>query len=307
VSVPFIGQMYSGYKYKVPLSDILRNFGPPNGALWLVLNTEEYPTNITAFRLAIAYAINYTQLYDLYVYNGTAFAQPFFGPISPVFPIYNEVMAMDHLHPYSYNLSLALHYLNEAGYEGHFYVILPNGTLIGDPSGTQLPTIPIYAITPLTAIDQEELEIITADLQQIGISATVRLVTASYTDSWVSPKAWPPIVDLGWGPDWPDPIFQSLVATTDIQFGGLGGDEAWINVSWVTQTDSYLPFITNVTNQTLLVAKIYAFLYNYAPYINIPNVDNYYFVQPYIVNMTYNSFGGYWYNTIAYENFTYTE
>ncbi|MCY0859866.1 MAG: ABC transporter substrate-binding protein, partial [Sulfolobaceae archaeon] len=307
VSVPFIGQMYSGYKYKgVPFSAIFKNFGATPGVLYISMNTEVFPTNITDFRLALVHAVNYSALLHIFSFNGTVLAEEFLGPISPQYPIYNEVMAMDHLHPYNYNLSLALHYLNEAGYEGHFYVVLPNGTIIGDSSGTQLPTLPIYALAPLTPLEQEELEIIVDNLQQIGISATVRLVTPSVTDEWTTPQSTPALVDLGWIPDWPDPIYQQLVVQTDVEYGGISGNLAWVNVSWINNVETYLPFMTNATNQTLLVAKIYAFLYNYAPYLDLPYPDTYFFVQPYVAGFVYNPFVGYWYNMIYYTTYTYT-
>ncbi|MCY0859867.1 MAG: ABC transporter substrate-binding protein, partial [Sulfolobaceae archaeon] len=307
VSVPFIGQMYSGYKYKgVPFSAIFKNFGATPGVYFISMNTLEYPTNITDFRLALEYAINYSALLHIYSFNGTTLAVEFLGPISPQFPIYNEVITMDHLHPYNYNLSLALHYLNEAGYEGHFYVVLPNGTIIGDPNGQQLPTLPITTIPPLTPFMQEELEIIMNDLEQIGVSTTVRLVAPSVIDSWNTPQSTALMADLAWFPDWPDPVYQQLVVQTDVEYGGIAGNFAWLNVSWINQLDTQLPFITNVTNQTLLVAKIYSYLYNYAPYIYLPYPDTYFFIQPYVAGFVYNSFVGYWYNMMYYTNYTYT-
>ncbi|MCY0858898.1 MAG: ABC transporter substrate-binding protein [Sulfolobaceae archaeon] len=301
VSVPFIGQMYSGYKYKgVPLTAILRIIGYDPSVFYLSMSTEVFPTNITDFRLGIEYAINYSALLHIFAFNNTILASEYLGPISNAFPIYNEVMAMDHLTPYTYNLSLAIHYLNEAGYIGHFSLVMPNGTVLGDPSAPELGPIDIYAITPITPLLQEELEIIEASLQQVGISVSVRLVTASVTDQWTTPSSTPAMVMLGWQPDWPDPIYQELIPLTDVQEGGISGNMAWVNISTLQTMYETLPFMTNSTQQLMLVAKVYNTLYNYAPYVWLPNPEVYYFIQPYVQGFEYNPFTGYWYNMIYY-------
>ncbi|TRM96277.1 peptide ABC transporter permease, partial [Sulfolobus sp. E1] len=194
----------------------------------------------------------------------------------------NEVMQLDNLHPYVYNFSLALHYLNEAGYEGHFYVILPNGTVVGDSKGSQLPTLEIYSITPVTELEQEELDIVQQNLGQLGISVAFKYVLPAVIDNWLSPNDTPAMADLGWFPDWPDPVFQELIAQTDVEFGGISGNFAWVNNSALQQIYSNLPFITNTTLQTNEVAQAYKILYNEAPYIWLPNYIVYFFVQPYV-------------------------
>jgi len=306
VSLPFLQQMYSSYQYNkyVGFNQIFLNLGYEAAVFYLSLNMQVFPTNITAFRQAIAHAINYSALLNIFKFQNQTLAIEYLGPISPVFPIYNEVMQLDKLHPFTYNVSLALHYLNEAGYEGHFYVVLPNGTQIGDPNGTQLPTLSIYALAPVNELEQEELTIIQEDLQQIGISTSIKYVLPSVTDTWVTPSATPAIVDLGWFPDWPDPIFQELMAQTDVEFGGISGDLAWVNISTLQQIYQTLPFLTNQTQQVLEVAKIYKILYQEVPYVYLPNPVNYFFVQPYVKGFTYNPFVGYYYNLIYYQPYT---
>ncbi|MCY0859361.1 MAG: ABC transporter substrate-binding protein, partial [Sulfolobaceae archaeon] len=307
VSVPFIGQMYSGYKYKgVPLTAIFINKGSVPETLYLSMNTQKWPTNISMFRKAVVHAINYTALLDIFKYNGSSLATYFVGPISPQYPVYNEVVTFDKLSPYNYNLSLALHYMNEAGYVGDFYVVLPNGTILGNPNGIRLPTIPIYAIAPINSLEQLELEIIQFDLEQIGVSTSVILVTPSQVDTWVTPNATPNFVMLGWLPDWPDPIYQQLMPLTDVQFGGISGNLAWVDIPQLQQIYQTLPFMTSGSTQTILLAYVYFLIYNYTPYVWLPVPDTYFFVQPYVHGFTYNPFAGYWYNMIYYENYTYT-
>ncbi|WP_338604252.1 ABC transporter substrate-binding protein [Sulfolobus tengchongensis] len=308
VSVPFLQQMYSSYQYNkyVGFNQIFANLGYEAAVFYLSLNMQVFPTNITAFRQAIAYAINYSALLSIFKYQNETLAINYLGPISPVFPIYNEVMQLDQLHPFTYNLSLAMHYLNEAGYEGHFYVVLPNGTTLGDTKGSQLGTLDIYALAPVNELEQEELTIIQDNLQQIGISTSIKYVLPSVTDTWVTPSATPAIVDLGWFPDWPDPIFQELIAQTDVLYGGISGDLAWVNISTLQQMYQTLPFLTNQTEQTLEVAQIYKILYQEVPYVYLPNPVVYYFIQPYLKGFVYNSFVGYYYNLMYYQPYTIT-
>ncbi|MEM3939184.1 MAG: ABC transporter substrate-binding protein [Saccharolobus sp.] len=308
VSLPFLQQMYSSYEYNkyISFNQIFLNLGYEAAVFYLSLNMQVFPTNITQFRQALAYAINYSSLLSLFKYQNETLAIEYLGPISPVFPIYNEVMQLDNLHPFTYNLSLALHYLNEAGYVGHFYVVLPNGTAIGDTNGAQLGTLSIYALAPVNELEQEELTIIQEDLQQIGISTSIKYVLPSVTDNWVTPNATPAIVDLGWFPDWPDPIFQELIAQTDVLYGGISGNLAWVNISTLQQIYQTLPFLTNQTEQMLEVAKVYKILYQEVPYIYLPNPVVYYFVQPYVKGFVYNPFIGYYYNLMYYQPVTIT-
>ncbi|WP_338599080.1 ABC transporter substrate-binding protein [Sulfolobus tengchongensis] len=307
VSQPYLSQMYNAYEYNkyVSFNQIFTNVGYEAAAYFISLNTEVYPTNITDLRLALVYGINYSELLQLFkLPNGQLGATEYLGPISQVFPLYNEVMQMDNLHPYTYNLSLALHYLNEAGYVGKFYVVLPNGTVIGNPKGNQLQTLDIYAITPVTELEQEELNIIQQNLAQLGISVGFKYVLPSIVDGWLSPATTPSMADLGWYPDWPDPIFQELIAQTDVEFGGISGNFAWVNNSVLQNMYSTLPFITNSTLQTQEVAEAYKILYAEAPYIWLPNYIVYYFTQPYLRGFVWNQFDGYFYNMMYYQPYT---
>jgi ABC-type transport system substrate-binding protein len=266
------------------------------------MNTQKFPTNITDFRLAIEHAINYSQLLSLFSYNGKELASEFLGPISPQ---YGKLYNPNNLSVYSYNLSMAIHYLNESGYEGHFYVVLPNGSVIGDSNGIQLPTLEIVALAPVTQVEQEEFQIITEDLAKIGISVSVQYVLFSVISSYTSPQSTPNMVAIGWTPDWLDPIFQQMMPLTDIAFGGPSGNFAWFNNSDLQSMYNTLPFITNTTLQEEMVAKAYSIIYDCAPYIWLPVTCSYYLIQPYVKGVILSVADGYliyFYNTMYYSN-----
>jgi peptide/nickel transport system substrate-binding protein len=296
VSIPFLGQMYSAYQYKqyYSFNQIFLDLGFYPAFFYISMNTQKFPTNNNDFRLAIVHAINYTQILDkLYTFNGTLLGQMYVGPITPQFPQYYNP---GNLPIYQYNINLAASYLNKSLYQLGYYVVMPNGTVLGNQSDPQFPTQTITYITPLTPFEQEELELIQADLSQIGLSIALQGVTPSVTSTWVTPQETPNMVDLGWIPDWPDPLFQQLapaVTTTSYL-------PAWMNVSKINQIVAQLPFETNTTEQIQQLTYVYNFTYWYAPYAWLPNGATYYFVQPYLKGFTYNTFAGYWYNTMYY-------
>jgi peptide/nickel transport system substrate-binding protein len=296
VSIPFFNQMYSAYQYKqyYSFNQIFDELGYPPGFNYLGMNTQVFPTNITDFRLAIVHAINYTEILDkLYTYNGRQLAEEFLGPVSPgIQGFYNP----DNLPLYSYNLSLAAYYLNLSGYQGHFYVVTPNGTILGDPNGNRLQPVTITYLAPISPLTESELEIIQAGLSQIGLSVAPQGVTASVSLTYVTPQASPPIQLLGWFPDWADPVLQEMVPllTTSV------GLPAWMNVTQVNKILLNLAFDTNLTQQIQETAWIYNFTYWYAPYAWLPLPVTYFFVQPYLSGQVFNFLGAYYYNTIQY-------
>ncbi|BDB99567.1 ABC transporter substrate-binding protein [Saccharolobus caldissimus] len=298
VSIPYLNQILQYYKNS---SEVFYNFGVLPGVSFISMNTQKYPTNITDLRLAIVHAINYSALMQLFEYNGKSLA---ILPLGPISPQYGKLYNPDNLSFYTYNLTLALHYLNEAGYEGHFYVVLPNGTVIGDSNGSQLQTLEIDALAPATQLEEEELNIISQDLSQIGISVSVRYVTFSIIESFDTPQSTPNMVAIEWTPDWPDPVFQQLMPLTDVQFGGASGNFAWFNNSELQQFYQTLPFITNTTEQAIIIGKIYNIIYNQAPYIWLPFQSSYYIIQPYVKGIVFTDVDGYliyFYNTMYYE------
>ncbi|PSN92838.1 hypothetical protein B9Q08_00535 [Candidatus Marsarchaeota G2 archaeon ECH_B_SAG-M15] len=299
VSVPFFGQMYSAYQYREYFSfkRIFFSFGLLPGLFYVSMNTQRFPTNNTYFRLAIVHAINYTEiLYKTYVFNGSLYASPMLGPVSPGLPLYNP----SGLPAYSYDPNLAAEYLNLAGKQEDFSVTLPNGSVIGNPSSPPLGTLTITYIAPLTPLVGEQLLIIQDELAQIGLSVATQGITASQALSWTSPQATPNLVYDAWVPDWVDPVLQ-LVAPAVTTSSYL---PAWVNLSSINQIMGVLPFTTNQTQRVELMSEVYNITYNYAPYVWLPDPYEYYFVQPYVHGLVGDPLFGYWYNTLYYANAT---
>ncbi|MGC9175106.1 MAG: ABC transporter substrate-binding protein, partial [Thermoprotei archaeon] len=305
VSIPYFGDIYSGYEYahEVPFSAILNNKGLTPGVGYIALNNQVFPTNITDFRLALVHAVNYTDIiHTILTFNGTAYGGMYVGPISPGMPYYDP----EGYPPYSYNLTLAEQYINEAGQQGDFYVTLPNGSTLGNSNGQPLKPLTIYTLTPVTPTEETEFEIIQKDLSQIGVSVSLYPVEASVTDTWTTASETPALVMLGWFPDWPDSVYQQLIVQTSPAFGGLAGNLAWVNNSQLNALYNTLPWETNKTQQEEGVAQAYTIIYNQAPYLWLPEGYTYWFQQPYLHGVVYNPFVGYRYNTMYYSNYTIT-
>jgi ABC-type transport system substrate-binding protein len=303
VSSPFLDQVYSAWspynQYFPPTTIVHENPElTPECIMMFSMNTQRWPTNITDFRLAIEYAINYSAL--LYTYYSpllnTTLATYYLGPFTPLNPaLYNP----DNLPFYSYNPNLAIEYLNESGWEGDFYTVLPNGTVIGNPSGQRLPSIPIYVIPPVTPQLEEQLEIVSQDLTAIGIPTSVSYVTTSEYDSWTSPSVSGRLIyGVGWCADWPDPIMQIAIS---ILTGSLPtGDYAWYNNPNVTNLLYEAAFTTNLTEQVQIAKQVYSIVYHDAPYVWIPDPVPYFLQQPYLQGIIV-TWTGYYYNTMYYK------
>ncbi len=137
-------------------------FTMPNSSANIVgiaMNTQRYPTNNTDFRLAIAYAINYTQISDD-VFLGTEGGglTPMMGP---EYPTFSELYDLGNLAPYSYNVALAQQYLKESG--------------INTASLSPMQFAVIQGCTTC----ESTAELVVSDLSAIGIPATVDVVTPS--------------------------------------------------------------------------------------------------------------------------------
>ncbi|MHB8359204.1 MAG: ABC transporter substrate-binding protein [Thermoplasmataceae archaeon] len=169
---------------------------------------------------------------------------------------------------------------------------------------TNLPAMNLTTLSPVNALTQEQLSSLATNFKAIGLPISVKAVTPSVTDGWNTPNGTPRMVDLGWFPDWPDPVAQQLMAVSDIQYGGLSGDLPWFDNSTLQKMYQTLEFNTNQTQQIQNVSQAYSIIYNQAPWIWLPNPDTYFFVQPYINNFTYNPYQAYYYNMMSYNTST---
>jgi peptide/nickel transport system substrate-binding protein len=298
VSIPFFGQMYNSYQYKnlYSFNQILFNASPPIGFYALEFNTQRFPTNNTDLRFALVHAINYTAiLNEAYSYDGKPYAQEYYGPVSPVFPIFRQLEIPN----YQYNINLAAKYLNMSLWQMGYQVTMPNGTVLGNPTKPVLPPIPITVVAPVDPGLQAELEIIISGFSQIGVQASIAPITLSVLISEItSPKTSPISALTPFYPDWPDPYDQLI----DAAFTTLDGLVAWMNVSTLNSILYSLPFLTNATQQLQEAKYVYNYTYYYAPYAWTPTPDNYFFIQPYVRGAYYNPISGYSYNSIYYSN-----
>jgi ABC-type transport system substrate-binding protein len=291
-----LSQVYSSYPAGYPPSSYLINTGPTYGVMYLALNTQRFPTSITDLRLALVHAINYTSIVHDVCKN---LCTSYVGPISPYFTqFYNP----GNLPVYSYNITRARQLINQAGLEGHFYVVIPNGTVLGDSSGTPLGTLTITIPAPITPFLKAQFSVIQSDWSDIGVAAAVQAVQIGVYMTECSTAQGTPLIQNGaWYPDWPDPIFQQMMANTGPEWG-CAGNYAWYNNTQLLQLYDKLPFITNQTEQLQLVKGAYQTIYNDAPYVWLPDPDTYFLVQPYVKGFVFNPLYSYYYNMMYYSS-----
>ena len=124
----------------------------------LGLNTQLYPTNITAVRQAIAHAINYTDLYQKAYFGEVT---PFVGP---EYPAWKDYYDLGNFPPYQYNLALAQ-------------------KLIASTGITNMPTF-LLRIQASCQVCINAAQVIQADLAQIGITVNIEVLL---TSQWYAP------------------------------------------------------------------------------------------------------------------------
>ncbi len=125
----------------------------------VTLNTNEYPTNITAVRQAIVHAINYTDVAD----------KAFFGEVTPTmgpeYPAWSNFYDLGNYTPYQYNLTQAQSILKNAGI-----------------NTANFPTLTFYTETAC-AFCTNVAQVVQADLANLGINVNIEVVTAN---TWLS-------------------------------------------------------------------------------------------------------------------------
>jgi len=294
VSQSEIPQLESSYPSGYTSSQILINEGPNYGELWISFNTQEYPANLTDFRLALVHSVNLTTIDTSVCEN---LCENYVGPISPYFSnFYNP----GNLSVYSYNLTLADYYINQSGYQGNFFVTLPNGTELGNPNGNALSSQTLWTVSPITSFTSAEFAVIQQGWQQIGVAVALNSESpGALLSKMTSVQGTPTIFDGAWYPDWPDPIFQQMVSMTGPSYG-IAGNFAWYNNTALNTLYATLPFETNATQQRAQVESAYQTIYNDAPYLWLPNTDTYFFVQPYLQGFVFNILYSYYYQSMSY-------
>lgn len=175
-------------------------------------------------------------------------------------------------------------------------------------SSTNLPAMKVTALSPLNALSTYQTGVILSNMKALGLPVSLGQVTGAGLGAWTTPNATAQFVDLGWLPDWPDPIAQQLFPMTDYSNGGVfGANEAWAtNATLNSSAALSAAFNSNVSAQQKEFVSLYHTFYNQYNYIWLPNPSTYFFVQPYIQNFTYNSYEDYFYNMLSY-NMSYNK
>jgi ABC-type transport system substrate-binding protein len=223
----------------------------------MAMNTQRYPTNITAVRQAIVHAINYTDI------SNTVF----FGGLNPlVFPEYPAQSAyydLGNLQPYQYNVTLAKQILTNAHVDM-----------------SKLSSTPVeFRVVAGCSYCESTAEIVQSDLAQIGVSVTIEVTqpslyqcpqtagTCSYSTALADAQS---IAQLSWfgtgtfAPAAPDPADAWLLFANN-----QTSSNNWAIYSNPTVQKCVNDWTNGASNQTLVSDCTAAQLqfYNDAPYI----------------------------------------
>jgi hypothetical protein len=296
-------QMIDGYHIKADRNSSLVHSYPEIGNFYISMNVADKYTNNTNFREALYDALNYSAELAVYNnnYNGTAEAYQELGPLSPVYghAYYNP----DNLPLPTQNLPGAIQNLTAAGNAMHFYVKLPNGTKIGDISGKDLSShkFILTGISPLNTVETSELTIAVDSFSDIGLTFTTAGVTESLVSTWTNATATPQFVDLGWLPDYPDPIGQQLIPVYDVADGGaFGGNDAWVDNSTLQGYFVNLDFQNKTTQLQEMKDNVSKLVYDQYAYMWMPMPNDVWFVAPDVHGFVFNSItSSYFYNMMT--------
>ena len=274
------------------------------GVFYLSMNTQRSYTNNTSFRAALYDALNYSQEMSVFNnnYNGTSEAYLELGPLSPVYgqSLYNPLnysLPAQNLTAAIQNLSIA------ANGTSKFYVVLPDGHKVGDTSGKDLSkhTFTLTGISPLNTVETSELTIAIDSFKQIGLSFQSTGVSSSQINTWTTPGSTPHFVDLGWLPDYNDPIGQQLIPVYDKAYGGeYGGNDAWVNNTTLQGIFSNLDFKNLTDQKQIMKDNVSKLVYDQYAYMWTPMPDRVFFVSPQVHGFVFNSVtSSYFYNLMS--------
>jgi ABC-type transport system substrate-binding protein len=295
-------QMINGFHTTAARNSSLVKSYPTVGNFYISMNAADKYTNNTHFRKALYNALNYSAELSVFNnnYNGTPEAYNELGPLSPVYghAYYNP----NNLSMPSQNLTAAISNLTAAGKEMGFSVTLPNGTHIGaktnDISGYKFR---LTGIAPLNAVETSELTIAINSFKQIGLTFNTKAVTESAVSGWTNASSTPQFVDLGWLPDYPDPIGQQLIPVYSPADGGaFGGNDAWVNNGTLNKYFTNLDFQNSTTQKAEMHNNVSKLVYDQYAYMWTPMPNSVWFVAPNVHGFVYNSItSSYFYNLMT--------
>ena len=278
---------------------IVQDYGPGDFSFYLGMDSQRFPTNITDYRLAIINSLNYTELADTEIYyNGTSYGQQVLGPgIPPYGSLYNP----NNLPLQKQNIGLAEHYLDLAGKANGYYAVTANGTVLGDASGAPWPAVELFYILPLTPFAETQLDIYQSSLATIGITMNAVGYTSAVFDSLAAdPATAPPLNNIGWGIDYPDPFYNQFLCffTTDC------GITTYVNNATLTNIVTSASFSDNQAYRLQVDQELYQISLKEGYYAWLPYPHLVDWVQPYVKGIYQNIYIGLFYNLIYYQPVT---
>ena len=246
--------------------------------LMAVLDTMQYPYNITNFRVALSTAVNYTEIISSV---GNGYTDSYLGPITPRLPYYNPA----NLPPYAYNPANSITLLKQLG----FQLNLPNGTTINPGGKTVQLSITYVTEDAAETKIAEEMQTMFAD---VGLQFKLNGVTTEAEESLISQPgtaaSYPGMLIWYWYPSWLDPVYQDLVVQTNVEYGGISGNVAWFNNTEVNNLTNSLPFNTNQTQVNQSVTQVYNIVYQQAPDLWLYGINPYWVQRTYVSGIIYN-------------------
>jgi peptide/nickel transport system substrate-binding protein len=251
---------------------------PTFNFLMISLDTQKYPYNITGFRLALADAVNYSEILSTVALQ---YGKPYVGPISPGLAYYNP----ENLPPYSFDPKSSVKLLKNLG----FTLNLPNGTII-NPSGKKV-TLALSYISGDTA-QVKIAQLVQSMMSNIGLTMTLTGITDQTETAEISQPAtagtYPEMLLWYWYPSWLDSVYQDMVTQVNSTYCGISGNIACFTNSTVDALTGPLPFETNLAQYNSTVDRVYRMVYQQVPdlwlYAVVPNWAQ----RSYVAGLFYN-------------------
>jgi peptide/nickel transport system substrate-binding protein len=244
----------------------------------ITLDTQKYPYNITNFRWALSYAVNYSQIFSSV---SGQYGKPYLGPISPGMPYYNP----ENLPTYSFNRDASIKLLKGLG----FNLNLPNGTVV-NPNGKKVSLSLSYVTTDEAQVKIAQL--VQSMLGNVGLSVTLNGITVATETTELSQSAtaasYPEMLLWYWYPSWLDPVYQDLVTQTNSVYCGISGNIACLTNSTIDALTAPLPFQTDLTQYNAAVNKVYRMTYQQVPDIWLYATVPFWVQRSYVNGLIYN-------------------
>ena len=185
------------------------------------------------------------------------------------------------------NIPAALQNISKYGNETSSYVTV-NGHTYGDKSGSNLGSHKFYItyISPSNPTLTAQLTIAIDSFKLIGLNFGSSGVTESTVSGWTNASATPHFIDLGWLPDYPDPIGQQLIPVYSPADGGaFGGNDAWVNNGTLNKEFTNLDFLNSTTQKMEMKDTVSNTTYNQYAYMWLPMPNDVFFVSPVVLHV----------------------